>query len=1172
MKNVTLILVFAGIVAGELFAQMPQLVKDVNAATADADPVLTTNVNGTLFFFVSKNVSTLHTLWKSDGTANGTVQVTSDAAFDYSYSPLTPGAPMMGAFNNKFYWVSYTSLNISDGTTAGTMTVKTFPHGVASIYNTGTRLFITSFTSGSNAVAEVWVSDGTVAGTTLVKSFTNPPPNFSLTYNYFYNPVVVNNTLLFLIHTATDAGACCQPDTWKSDGTAAGTVALGDQLWDNPFSFQNRLYYFNGDGLYQTDENFTSPTLVNALQYRYTAHFQTAQAGSYVYFTHGSNAVPNLGGDELWRSDGTNAGTIKLYTTPDGSEIKNLTAVNGNVFFVSGYNLYQSTGTVAGTTVMKDFSSLVGGLASYPTNLTASGTTLYFTAYTKADNIELWKSDGTAAGTTRVVSTYSPGSDGLSPAFLTPFGANGVAFAATGNTTGRELFTSDGTTVSNVADLFTQPGSSLPSYLTSTTNAVYFTATTAGSGTEMWQTDGTSGGTTMVVDANPSGSSSPSEVVKSITDSVFWKAFDGVNVGLYNNSNRHILQTFPLSDPNALNFFPASIDNILYFNGYDAANGDELWRYNQGSAQRISDIGPGPAYAFTGTGFKYNNEVYFSASTSSNATTGLYKTDGTVAGTTFIKQLGVVDKFTVFNGNLYFFADDGISGAELWRTDGTPGGTTLVKDINPGSAGSEVNFYTTSQPLADQPVVYQNKLYFCATSGATTGLWVSDGTTAGTTLFNSNWAEELTVVNNKLFFYNNNGMMVTDGTVAGTIVLFSSRPDNMLPFHNYLVFSNGKTIRMTDGTIEGTVTVTADAGDPFWMISHQDALYYSDIDVAHGRELWKIDMVASPTITSVTPDAANKLKFKITGTNFSTTQAVFIAGAAPESFTMVSDTEVDVVIKNITLSGVLRINTTGGTATTSFTHVAVPIITSIGPSDGAAGTTVTITGDGFLGATGVSFGGVAAQSFTVVNNATIQATIGSNGASGPVAVTTPAATVSGKHFQFYPVPTITSFTPEHGASGTVVTVTGTGFLNASKVRVGTTEVLFALTDSTKILFKATVSGVIQITAGGGTVTSNIPFTIDQPPVTTGIENETHDEITLYPNPTDRLLRIPYNESFTKNHVLNFLDVTGQSISPTDITRDESGCTVNVESLNSGLYFVVFSRAGVKMSYVKFVKK
>ena len=82
-----------------------------------------------------------------------------------------------------------------------------------------------------------------------------------------------------------------------------------------------------------------------------------------------------------------------------------------------------------------------------------------------------------------------------------------------------------------------------------------------------------------------------------------------------------------------------------------------------------------------------------------------------------------------------------------------------------------------------------------------------------------------------------------------------------------------------------------------------------------------------------------------------------------------------------------------------YTLTLSPTITAFTPSTASSGATVTITGTNFTGATAVSFGGIAAASFVVVNTTTITAVVGA-GASGNVSVTTPGGTATLGGFTF----------------------------------------------------------------------------------------------------------------------------------------------------------------------------
>jgi ELWxxDGT repeat protein len=90
---------------------------------------------------------------------------------------------------------------------------------------------------------------------------------------------------------------------------------------------------------------------------------------------------------ELWRSDGTAAGTVLVKDIAPGGAIAkptDLTVVNGTLFFVatstSGRELWKSDGTTAGTVLVKDINTTSGTSSSSPTSLTDVNGTLFFAA------------------------------------------------------------------------------------------------------------------------------------------------------------------------------------------------------------------------------------------------------------------------------------------------------------------------------------------------------------------------------------------------------------------------------------------------------------------------------------------------------------------------------------------------------------------------------------------------------------------------------------------------------------------------------------------------------------------------------------------------------------------------------------------------------------------------
>ena len=139
------------------------------------------------------------------------------------------------------------------------------------------------------------------------------------------------------------------------------------------------------------------------------------------------SADDGTNGNELWKSDGTAAGTVLVKDINPGSSSSypgNLTNVNGTLFFAAndgtGHELWKSDGTAAGTVLVKDITRLpaASGLPRPPDERERDAV---LQRQRRAHGDELWKSDGTAAGTVLVkdIDTAPDGFTTSSPFDLT---------------------------------------------------------------------------------------------------------------------------------------------------------------------------------------------------------------------------------------------------------------------------------------------------------------------------------------------------------------------------------------------------------------------------------------------------------------------------------------------------------------------------------------------------------------------------------------------------------------------------------------------------------------------------------------------------------------------------------------------------------------------------------
>ena len=439
----------------------------------------------------------------------------------------------------------------------------------------------------------------------------------------------------------------------------------------------------------------------------------------------------------LWRSDGTESGTIPLqeitfnFATDEvikagsGSNLGGV-GIDGNLFFVGSENefgaeLYFSDGTVDGNQLLKDI-NLEG--SSNPDNFTDVEGTFFFTADDGVNGRELWTSDGTNAGT-QLVADLTPGEGSSTITSSVDFNGTLIFDKRIG-----ELWKSDGTEAGT--ELIRDFGGITSREFTVVEDTLFFIN---GNGIELWKTDGTTEGTSLVADLAASN-------LTAVGDTLFftyndpdlgeelWKS-DGTSEGtqlvkdIRPEERRNGTPVNLPSSPLDL----IDVDGTLFFTADDGVNGRELWR-SDGTAdgtQLVKDITEGEGdstFSLTGNRSNFTDidgTLYFSVGFGINST--LWKSDGTEAGTVQIEpeQISVggeqfedsfqqVTQLIEFDDELFFNA----AAYDTQEGDYVPALLTLSdEDQEPGGNGNGntvyrffnndagVHFYTANEAERD---------------------------------------------------------------------------------------------------------------------------------------------------------------------------------------------------------------------------------------------------------------------------------------------------------------------------------------------------------------------------------------------------------------------------------------------------------------------------------------
>lgn len=709
-------------------AGQASLVKDIQSGEGSSQPGIVMVV-GSRLFFVATTAANGTELWVSDGTEGGTHLVkditpgTESTSFWYSMQATAAGGWLYFAADDG---VHGSGVWRSDGTEANTTLVadpapgaaSAFPRNLTTIGSEGSQtvfFLAKDGTAGAGYHWKLWAVPVTPAGTISSPFVLEVEPGTAVSMpdafesDWYYTTFpVIGNTIYFPTYDA--AGGF---EVWESDGTPAGTVRTADGIPGPDSSAPTRLAVWGSRLVYSAIDAQHGREMWICDPAAGEAHMiadaltdvddrGSSPSAGVVANVGGTNiryfdAVDPLHGSELWRSDGTTAGTwmVKdIFPGPEWGTSRiggEYSAVVDGILYFGGsdsdqeyLSVWRTDGTSEGTWKLQNPDP---DQKYYGFNyMEAVGNTLFFMAFPESNSsyTQLWKSDGTPEGTK------------LLKRLVEVCGCTRAIYALGENVIfeeDRALWRSDGT-AAGTQPFYSDYHGTLDSSLDAAVfgNKLYFQGPSVDESIEgiLWMTDGTQAGTSHVQSGDGKAFREPMLFTQSGGDLYFvaqrydearirqaaalWKIpAGGSTVNFVMDLISAVSGELQSSSPKYLAPISGGKWMFLDEDEYRYPMTTFMWFVADPTTGTSARLCPGfmcyPPYVSKAV--TWQGKLYFAGGQLWRTDT-ISKSDGTAAGTTYLTVPGTTTRFNGGFGLLgtpnafYFTANDGVHGAEPW--------------------------------------------------------------------------------------------------------------------------------------------------------------------------------------------------------------------------------------------------------------------------------------------------------------------------------------------------------------------------------------------------------------------------------------------------------------------------------------------------------------------------